>query len=130
HGTLVPRDLIEDGWDARRVFDERNVEVRRCAIERIGWTRFVREARLEQVGETHPDPANPGFELTLFAVPSLLYLSGPARVLLCTNASRERDGSRRSFGLIVPASVPDALAAAAWTFDLDRERYARLEAAS
>jgi hypothetical protein len=47
-------------------------------------------------------------------------------VLLVTNGSAERDGTRRRYGLPVPVDVPDAVAAAAWTYGLRREQYARM----
>jgi hypothetical protein len=40
HGTRVPSWVI-DGPTVERIAAERNVEVRRCAIERIGWTAFA-----------------------------------------------------------------------------------------
>jgi hypothetical protein len=40
------------------------------------------------------------------------------------------DGPVRRFGLHVPASIDDALAAAAWTFDLDRRTYQGLDRAT
>ena len=123
-----PADLIEQGWDAHRILREPNAEIRRCAIERAGWDRFVAEAKLAQVGESVPDPGNPGHHLTLFDVPERIF-NEPVRVLLCTNATVERDGTRRRFGLTVPASVRDPLAAAAWTFGVEREQYAELQRA-
>ena len=48
----------------------------------------------------------------------------PVRVLLCTNGSPERDGTRHRFGLTVPASVDNAVSAAAWTYNLSAEEYA------
>jgi hypothetical protein len=41
----------------------------------------------------------------------------PVRVLLAWNGTVELDGSRRRFGLTVPAGIPGPLDAAAWTYD-------------
>jgi hypothetical protein len=129
HGVRVPADLIEDGWDTARILKEPNAEVRRCAIERLGWERFVVDAGLAQVGENVPDPGNPGHTLALYDVPEAIYDTA-VRVLICDNATPERDGTRRRFGLTVPASMPDPVAAAAWTFGLNPSEYAALERAS
>ena len=124
HGTRVSQDLIETGWDTTRILREENTEIRRCAIEHLGWGQFVRDAGLAQVGETVPDPGNPGHLLALYDVPERVYGDMDVRVLLCTNGTVERDGTRRRFGLTVPADIPDPLSAAAWTFGLDATTYA------
>jgi len=93
HGTRVPADLIETGWD-----------------------RFVVDAGLSRVGEPVSDPGNPGHELALYDVPQRIYGDADVRVLLCTNGTVERDGTRRRFGLAVPADMPDPLTAAAWGY--------------
>lgn len=54
----------------------------------------------------------------------------PVRVLLCTNGTPERDGVRRRFGLTVPGSIQEPVAAAAWTFDLGPSEYRLLERAT
>jgi hypothetical protein len=125
HGVRVPQALIEGQWSAQDILRERNAEIRRCAIERMGWDRFVTDAGLAQVGATVPDPGNPGHYLALYDVPEQIY-DEPVRVLLCDNATPERDGTRRRFGLTVPADIPDPVAAAAWTFDLDPDLYSQL----
>jgi hypothetical protein len=124
----VPADLIETDWTPERILAEPNVEIRRCAIERMGWDRFAAAAALMQLDRA-ADPANPGQLLRLYDVPGRL-LDSAARVLVCTNATRERDGSRRSFGLTVPVDCRSALAAAAWTFDLAEAEYVNLARAT
>jgi len=124
----VPADLIETGWDTQRILKEPNAEIRRCAIERMGWPAFITEARLKQVGATVDDPGNPGQTLALYDVPERIY-DAPIRVLICTNATVERDGTRHTFGLTVPEHIATPLAAAAWTFDIPESEYAALDAA-
>jgi hypothetical protein len=124
HGTRVPADLIETGWNTARILREANTEVRRCAIERMGWDAFIADAQLAQVGDTVPDPGNPGQTLALYDVPERIYGDTDIRVLLCTNGTVERDGTRRRFGLTVPAEIDSPLEAAAWGFDLTPEQYA------
>jgi len=128
HGVRVPVDLIEHGWDVKRILAEPNAEVRRVAIERLGWDRFIDDAALKQVGVTVDDPGNPGQTLALYDVPEQVY-DAAVRVLLCANATVERDGSRHRFGLTVPASIKDPVAAAAWTFNLNPSEYRQLERA-
>lgn len=119
HGTTVPEWVIADPA-VERIAAERNVEVRRCAIERIGWADYLDRAGLALLA-TAPDPGNPGSELRL-------YDSGreDTRVLLAVNGSLERDGRRRRYGLTVPGHFLDPVAAAAWTYGLHRDQYARL----
>ena len=128
HGVRVPADLVESGWDVDRILAERNAEVRRCAIERMGWPEFVTAAGLTEVGEPCDDPGNPGHTLRLYDVPSDIY-GVPVRILLCDNATPERDGTRRRFGLTVPADIRSALDAAAWTFNLTPSEYAAIQRA-
>jgi hypothetical protein len=124
HGTRVPASLISGTWSVQRILDEPNVEVRRCAIEHRGWDRFIHAAGLAQVGPAVPDPGNPGHTLALYDVPVLI-LETPARVLLCTNGTVERDGTRRRFGLTVPAHIADPIEAAAWGYGLTAAQYAQ-----
>jgi hypothetical protein len=133
HGTRVPADLVSgEGWGPHRILGERNAEVRRCAIERRGWDRFVGEAGLRQVGDAHIDPGNPGQRLLLYDLPGELrdLYHQPARILVVHNASPDRDGTRRAFGLPVPAEIPDALSAAAATFAVSPAEYAGLARAT
>ncbi|MGV9456407.1 DUF6745 domain-containing protein, partial [Streptomyces sp. NPDC003635] len=120
HGRRVPASLTAGRWDPARILAEPNVEVRRCAIERMGWSEFIVAAGLRRVGCPEPDPGNPGQWLSLYELP---LERGRVRVLLCTNASVERDGTRRQYGLAVPADTPDATTAAAGLLGLTREQY-------
>ncbi|WP_207946336.1 DUF6745 domain-containing protein [Actinomadura sp. 7K507] len=118
HGTKVPPWVIDDpGVD--RITAETNVEVRRCAIEKIGWGGYIDGAGLRLVG-TAPDPGNPGSELRLYD------FREQTRVLLAVNGSTERDGHRRRYGLTVPGGIDDPVAAAGWTYGLSGDQYSRL----
>lgn len=70
--------------------------------------------------------SNPGQRLRLFDLPEAVF-DTPVRVLLCVNGSPERDGTRRRFGLTVPADCTRAMGAAAWTYGLDAAVYAETE---
>ncbi|MFB4276095.1 MULTISPECIES: DUF6745 domain-containing protein [unclassified Nonomuraea] len=118
HGTVVPSWVIEDPT-VERIAGERNVEVRRCAIEKLGWGAYIEQAGLRLLA-TAPDPGNPGSELRLYDMRRDL------RVLLAVNGSVERDGRRRKYGLTVPAYFDDPISAAGWTYGLSGEQYSRL----
>jgi hypothetical protein len=139
HGRRVPQWVVEQPTvDA--IAQEPNVEIRRCAIESLGWDRFTEAAGLVPVGVVPgtskssaqlctarvPDPGNPGQHLVLYDVPDRLWGSR-VRLLMCTNGSAERDGTRRRYGLTVPAHIKDPLEAAAWTAGLTRDQYALMQ---
>jgi hypothetical protein len=118
HGMRVPPWVI-DAPSVERIARETNVEVRRCAIEKIGWGDYIDQAGLRPVA-TAPDPGNPGSELQLYD------LRVQTRVLLAVNGSTERDGHRRRYGLTVPGAIEDPVAAAGWTYGLSADQYSRL----
>ncbi|WP_248959715.1 DUF6745 domain-containing protein [Sphaerisporangium perillae] len=118
HGTRVPSWVVTDP-SVHRIEREANVEVRRCAIEHIGWSAYIAEAGLRLVASA-PDPGNPGSELRLYD------MRRETRVLLAVNGSVERDGRRRRYGLTVPGVFEDPIAAAGWTYGLSAEQYSLL----
>lgn len=123
HGTRVPSWVFDD-LTVDRIAVETNVEVRRCAIERMGWGAFVGQAGLRPVGHAD-DPGNPGARLRLYDLPYAKW-GRPARLLLAINGSVERDGTRRQYGLRVPAWFDDPLDAAGWTYGLTGDQYRQL----
>jgi hypothetical protein len=133
HGRRVPAWVIA-APTVEAITAEENVEVRRCAIESLGWDQFIAEAGLVPVtagasanlaAAPVPDPGNPGQHLVLYDVPERLW-GGRIRLLMCTNGTPERDGIRRRYGLKVPAHISDPVEAAAWTAGLGKDEYARM----
>ena len=122
HGAIVPDWVVLDPT-AERIAHERNVEIRRCAIERIGWDSYIELAGLTLVDQTD-DPGNAGCLLQLYASPEGWGRSG--RILLAVNGSLERDGHRRRYGLHVPRWFTSALDAAGWTYGITGTDYSRL----
>nr|WP_229746264.1 hypothetical protein [Rhodococcus trifolii] len=122
HGTVVP-DWVVHEPTVERIARERNIEIRRCAIERIGWDTYIDEAGLELLDRTD-DPGNAGAALSLYATPDSWV--GEGRILLVVNGSAERDGRRRRYGLPVPNIVSSALDAAGWTYGITGDDYSRL----
>ena len=125
HGQTVPADFWK--WDVTRALQETNTELRRCGIERIGWDAVT--DRMQLVA-TCDDPGNPGQRLALYDPSRLgdLY-DQPARILLVSNASLDKGGHRRRFGLPVEAHHDDPVAAAASLFDIPTETYRSLNRA-
>ncbi|GAA4878301.1 DUF6745 domain-containing protein [Kitasatospora terrestris] len=123
HGTPVP-EWVVTGPTVELIHAEPNVEVRRCAIERLGWDAYIGLAGLRLLAEA-PDPGNPGFRLRLYDLPREA-APVPARLLLAVNGSAEPDGRRRRYGLAVPPHFDDALAAAGWSYGLSGAQYATL----
>lgn len=124
HGTRVPSWVIEDPT-VERIDREVNVEVRRCAVEHLGWPAYIEQAGLRILSRA-PDPGNPGCELRLYDLPPRKW-HAPSRLLLAVNGSVERDGSRRHYGLRVPAEFDHPLDAAGWSYGLTGAQYARLQ---
>jgi hypothetical protein len=124
HGRVVPRWAVTEPT-VERIAREANVEIRRCAIEAMGWARFADEAGLTLVDDC-ADPGNPGQRLELYSVPGKVW-GMPASVLVCTNGSVDLDGGRHTFGLLVPVTVGSAMGAAAWGYGLTAREYAGLE---
>jgi hypothetical protein len=122
HGTHVPDDFF--GWDVQRALKESNSEVRRCAIEYLGWDTVTDRMRLIA---TTDDPGNPGQQLALYDLGELRSLyEADARILLVSNASLDPGGTRRRYGLPVEGHHTDPVAAAASLFDVSTDTYKQL----
>jgi hypothetical protein len=91
HARVVPAWVIEEPTTSQ-IFHERNVEIRRCAIESMGWEAFIGD--LPGPPLTAADPGNPGQQLCLYELPPRgsgwwYYV----RLLICANGTPEADGS-------------------------------------
>ena len=129
HGTVVPADLIETGWPIDRLLAERNTEIRRCAVERMGWPEFLRQASATLITEV-PDPGNHPHTLRMYELPDALQdsFSEPARIVLCTNGSPERDGTTHQFGIVTRKQFSNPVDAMADTYGVPGHMYAQLQA--
>jgi hypothetical protein len=129
HGTLVPAWVI-DNPSVEQIAAEKNTEIRRCAIESLGWPTYLQALNVQPIS-VEDDPGNPGHQLALYDVPDADRLfGGHVRLLVMDNASRDRDGSRRTFGETVPGHLTSAVDAAAWQFDTDPTIYRTLQRAT
>jgi hypothetical protein len=124
HGTPVP-EWVLSGPTVDLIRAEPNIEVRRSAIERLGWDAYARGAGMTLVAGC-PDPGNPGAELQLYDDLPDEGWGVPGRVLVVTNGTPEPDGHRRRYGINVPGNLDDPVDAAAWTYGLTGELYATL----
>lgn len=124
HGTPVPGWVL-GGPTVDLIRAEPNIEVRRSAIERLGWDAYIRDAALTLVASC-PDPGNPGAELRLYDDMPGKGRGAPERVLVVTNGTPEPGGHRRRYGINVPGDLENPVEAAAWTYGLAGELYATL----
>jgi hypothetical protein len=104
---------------------EPNIEVRRSAIERLGWEPYIRDAGMRLVASC-PDPGNPGAELGLYDDIPGTGRGAPGRVLVVANGTPEPGGRRRRYGINVPGNLDNPVDAAAWTYGLSGELYATI----
>ena len=119
HGTSVPADFY--AWDAAAALAQRNAEIRRCAIERVGWESLI--STLTPI-DVAPDPGNPGHVMKLYRLPADWDRSRwLPNILVVSNASLDKGGARRTFVLKVPPWHQSALAAAADLFGLGPGEY-------
>lgn len=81
-------------------------------LDQAGWPRVGRETA---------DPGNPGQILSLWCVEELY--DDHLHLLLMTNGSLERDGTRREFAELVPGWIRDPVRAAAWQIGLTAHQY-------
>ena len=89
---------------------------------------FSADSQLTPVA-TAPDPGNAPHNLALYDLPPALdgLYAQRARLLVCTNGTVERDGTRRRFGLVVPAHHADPVAAAADLYGLTAAQYQQMQ---
>jgi hypothetical protein len=106
-GTPAPRPTVVRDEEFDRVWAQ---------AEQVGWVRLLAAGVLRPVGVPVVDPGNPvGSHLVL--VEHVTGVFGDCRILLAVNGSANADGSYDVVAIPVPASLDDALAAAAWTYD-------------
>ncbi|NMO52440.1 hypothetical protein HH310_14720 [Actinoplanes sp. TBRC 11911] len=123
HGVGVPAEFVEAGWDAEALHRHPNTEVRRAAIELIGWSSYIEGAGWELVA-TAPDPGNPPHELALYEDPSGRLAN--VRVLVMTNGSPNRSGKPLRYAETVPDTINDPVAAAAWQYGCPVDVYRQM----
>lgn len=115
HGVRVPWWVIEQPelLTPKRIDEERNAEVRRLMIERLGAERYLLEGGSVKV---HEDDCGELYRKELAG-------DEPLVMVRVVNSTPEPDGSRKKYMLRVPPTVQTAREAVAWTFDMPPEQY-------
>jgi hypothetical protein len=117
HGVKIPGEWIENrnNLDAKTALTWDNIEQRRAACELVGWERILRELDAKVI-DTDEDPMiGELVEVTLPDVGREKFLR-----VVC--------GTGRRFALPVPPHTKTALDAQAWTYGVDTQVIAALEA--
>jgi hypothetical protein len=116
HGVRVPGDWIDDraALTAQRALAVENMEQRRAACEMVGWVNIIDQ--LQGVVIDQDEDAQIG-TLVRVNIPDV----GTEQFL------RVRCGTGREFALPVPPDVRTALAANAWTYDIEPDVLRMLE---
>jgi hypothetical protein len=115
-GTQVPDWFIEQPQriTCTEILSERNAELRRCMIERLGPARFL-AARRERLLDR--DKLGAIWKVVGLAQ-QVVYCAGEVE-----NGTREADGTRRRYFLQVPPWMSSAREAVAWTYGLRTDQY-------
>jgi hypothetical protein len=122
--TLVEPD-IPFRWDGNTAWFAATLTRRYTHPQSWGDATSIGAAPVDEAD----DPGNPGHVLRLFDTPDQIY-NEPTRLLVMSNASLDRDGTRRAYAETVPAEIGSAVAAAAWQFGVDADMYRQLERAT
>ncbi len=127
HGTRVPEWVITNPT-VDKAIREPNSEIRRAALERIGWAASIDEL-VAYHGATFigsaMDPGNSPNVLELYSLPDSIY-EEPVNLLLMVNGSPDRSGRVRKYGETVPSNIKDPISAAAWQYGVEPSVYAGL----
>ena len=125
-GIRVPEWVVTAPDPARIISDELpNTEQRRVAMAHYGWDRAVHDLNLEIIEASD----NPVWG-TLYALPETLVERGRATLLVCQNASPDRDGTVRTYGLLASGDARTVVAAQASLARLSEAEWLTLEGAS
>lgn len=125
HGTCVPEWVIENPTIERALAEE-NTEIRRCAMEHLGWDAVIAHLGVEPL-DVCADPGNHPHDLALYRLPETVNPYGaPVNLLLMVNGSPDRSGAQRRYGETVPADITSAMEAAAWQYGVHPDAYAQL----
>lgn len=118
-GVQVPEAVVTrpETLTAALILAERNAEVRRVMVERVGYERFLLESGARPM---HQDETG-----TLYRIE--MPDDEPLVLVHVVNATPEPDGSRRRFFLRVPPDMVLAKQAVAWTFALAEAEYRPVE---
>jgi hypothetical protein len=111
-GIAVPAKLVasRDDLSAEQIARIDNQELRRVALERLGWQRFLETADAELRAQD---------DYGKLWSTQIRFDGERAQVVEVVNATPELDGSYRRYFLRVPPEMRTARQAVAWTFGFD-----------
>ena len=104
HGTRIPSEWIEkrESLTAKEALSQQNIELRRAALDIIGWHRALRELNAKVIDE-HPDP-----RCGALVEVQLPDLDKPSRFI------HAECGTGREFAIGVPPGMKTVIEAQAW----------------
>ena len=116
HGVRIPAEWIAnpESLTPQVALTWENLEQRRCACEILGWVNILKELPNKVLDEDDDPQVGTLVRVTLPDVGDENFLR-----VMC--------GTGREFALIVPPEMTTALAANAWTFDIDGDTLRKLE---
>lgn len=117
--ALLPRQSPYALPSAREALQTANVELRRVAIEMVGWDSILNNLRAVVV-DKDPDP-QVGTLVRVRIPPPSEWFNAPSEEHMFL---RVQCGTGRSFALPVPPEMKTARQANAWTYGLEPEEYA------
>lgn len=128
-GIFIETDLWKRKGtiSAKEVFEIKNIELRRCMIEMIGYQAFIKRAG-NAIEVVHED-ANTGAILYRCTIPGDPEQLVVVKVIDGT-PYRDENGkfTRKEYFIRVPPTMKKCCDAIAWTFEMNPEEYAKLEA--
>ena len=118
HGNIIPDVWIteKDRPTAQEALQTENVELRRAAMEIVGWDAIIQQLDYSVI-ETDPDEE----------IGTLIEVRAPDIGMERERFLRVQCGTGRSFCLPVPPNIRTALEANAWTYDIDPSMLRDLE---
>jgi len=120
--------LNKDSITAAEVFQIKNIELRRCLVEMIGYEAFFQRAG-NKIKVIHEDPKTGAI---LYYCDMPLEVNEPLVVVRVLDGTPVRDENgiekRKEYFIRVPPGMKTCSEAIAWTFEMDPSEYAKLEA--
>jgi len=117
-GVAVPEHVIlhPESLTATKIMQERNVEVRRVMVERMGLERFLADSGAIEI---HRDDFG---ILYRHEIQHRLRVE-QVDIVMVTNKTAEVDGTYKKYIIRVPPEMTRAKEAIAWTFGMTEEEY-------
>lgn len=121
-GVQVPEKVVmaPETITYSEILNERNAEVRRVMLERMGYERFLLESGSVPV---HQDETGSLYRVTDITETGARWEPEALTLVHVINSTPEPDGTRRRYVLRVPPAMRTAREAVAWTFRMSETDY-------